>query len=151
MWPKKDASAAGGRSSTKSQVHSAASPYLRVVGKLYRLHDGKHSADDFRKLSAAIVSALETQLEEFSGPDDADKFDRGAIEQVFRDAGFDPEDWGLDPTAELPQWLAHIEEVHEDLDIYVVLYERYPSGVIDSDELISLDEVIKDLGLGPDD
>lgn len=122
----------------------------RLSSRTVRIHDGRRSADDFRRLIEALDVVVEAELTRLEQAEEA-RFDRAAIRAAFDGAGFEDEYFGLDFGAPIEQFLAELEQIHtDDLPLYVQIYERYPTGLVEG-PFISLDEMIKNLGLGPED
>lgn len=121
------------------------------VRKRFRIHDGSRTADDFRRLTKSITVALEAEIDRLRRGEGADDFDRARIKAAFDEAGFAGEYFGLDFAAPIGRFLATLEEVHtEDLPLYVKLFERYPSGLVE-ESAISIDQLLEELELDEED
>lgn len=98
------------------------------MGQALKIHDGKRTAADFRRLLQALDQVLEEQVAQLRSGNEKG-FDRDAIQRAFDENGFKEAYFGLDFAAPPEEFVIQLEHVHQDqIPDHILLYETHPDG-----------------------
>lgn len=110
----------------------------KTIPNFLKRPEGAPDAKQYRALSASLENFVENEAKRILNGGEK-VLDRVELEKVFTKHNFTLQDFGLDVERDDDALMAHLENVHEDLDIAALLDERY--GDDENMEIPSINEV----------